>query len=251
MSEPSPKQPDPPRPAAQGMVQSLNQEGNTSVGNGLRAVPPGPERHGVRSLQNPPAGSLPAFEPCAAQQPAAKSEAAQPKSSLVISKSYRVRELPPPRSSRRPGRTMRRLPMPASRHVARRPCGRRGKAAGTADRTRCLADPTPGRGNFLRRRVRMPPRWEQWLADPQRRNSVGVGASIVINVALVCCWRSFCGRRREHRPPSRSMPGCAAGWRGDGSARQERAVPCANPWCGRSPQGAGDRGPGAACGSEI
>jgi len=36
----------------------------TSVGNGLRAVPPGLERHGGRSLQNGPAKVLPGFEPC-------------------------------------------------------------------------------------------------------------------------------------------------------------------------------------------
>ena len=50
--EPPPGKPNP----AFGMVQimvPLRRSG--SVGNGLRAVSPGPERHGVRSLQNPTA----------------------------------------------------------------------------------------------------------------------------------------------------------------------------------------------------
>ncbi len=43
----------------------------------------------------------------------------------------------------------------------------------------------PGRWSFLRRRAHVPPRWEQWLADPERRNHVGVGLSIVIYVAII------------------------------------------------------------------
>ena len=43
----------------------------------------------------------------------------------------------------------------------------------------------PKRWSFLRRRVRIPPRWQQWLADPQRRNPVGVGLSIAIHVAMI------------------------------------------------------------------
>jgi len=44
---------------------------------------------------------------------------------------------------------------------------------------------TSPRWSFLRPRVRIQPRWQQWLTDPRRRNGVGVGLSIAINSALV------------------------------------------------------------------
>ena len=74
----------------------------------------------------------------------------------------------------------------ASRHVARRPRGAAGTAAGTADRTRCIADPHARAVELL-----APPRSHPAaLASsgwpiPKRRNNVGVGLSIAIHVALV------------------------------------------------------------------
>jgi hypothetical protein len=43
----------------------------------------------------------------------------------------------------------------------------------------------PNRWDRLRRRVRIPPRWEQWLSDPRRRNRVGACTSIALHVAII------------------------------------------------------------------
>ena len=69
MSEPTPKRSDPSRPAVSTAGEKPRQVANLSYG-----ADPGRQ----------------------ALEPAAKDEVVRPKSSPVISKSYRVRELPPP-----------------------------------------------------------------------------------------------------------------------------------------------------------
>ena len=112
------------------------------------------------------------------------------KSSLVISKSYRVVELPPPPVVAPP-------PVDqaddndAPRHdrlpdaLASLP-ERERQAPIELDALQIGQSSLPaGRWSLLSRRVRMPARWVAWLADPQRRNSVGVMASIMIHIAII------------------------------------------------------------------
>ena len=154
MSEPTPTRPDPPQPAK-----------------------------GGDRLQTCPTGQITVAKRL---EPEANSEVVQPKSSLVISKSYRVRELPPPpivappgtdRAESHDGQPRDTLPdgLAAPPEVPRQP----------PIELDALQIRTPGRWSLLGRRVRMPPRWEQWLADPQRRSNVGVGASIMIHVGII------------------------------------------------------------------
>ena len=141
----------------------------------------------------------------------------------------------------------------ASRHVARRPRGAAGKAAGTADRTRCLADPHARAVEFLRRRVRIPPRWEQWLADPQRRNNVGVGVSIAIHVAIVVLLALVL--RAPARTPAAEPIHARAVQPAAGEAAARKAGACRAIARTRGAaghrRGAGDRGAGAARGCAI
>jgi hypothetical protein len=113
-------------------------------------------------------------------------EAERPKSSPVISKSYRVVELPPPPIVITPAADEAETDE-AERHDTL-PDGLAAPPEGPPEpaiELDALQIRAPQRRRSLRRRVRMPPRWEQWLADPQRRNNVGVGASIAVHVALV------------------------------------------------------------------
>jgi hypothetical protein len=119
------------------------------------------------------------------EPPAEEAEAARPKSSPVISKSYRVRELPPPPVIAPPGADQ--AETGDAQHHDTLPEGFAAQAEEPAELSielDALQIRAAGSLKFLRRRVRIPPRWEQWLADPQRRTSVGVGLSIAIHVVL-------------------------------------------------------------------
>ncbi len=163
MSEPTPIRPDPSRPA----VEQPEKGGDRLESDRLKTYP---------TAKLPVAKRL---------EPAAKDEVVRLKSSRVISKSYRVLELPPPP-----------VIVPPRPDRAETDDGHRDTLPEglTAPPERppepsielgALQIRTPGKRNFLRRGVRIPPRWEQWLADPQRRNSVGVGLSLAIHVAIV------------------------------------------------------------------
>ena len=147
--------------------------------------------------EQPAKGSIPVAkrlepptEEAAAKKPDAKDEVSPLKSSLVISKSYRVLELPPPPI----------VVLPRADHAATddaQPCDTlpEGLAAPPEELPEKPPEPpieldvlqirTSGRWSSVRCVVRIPPRWQQWLADPERRNNVGVGLSIAIHVALV------------------------------------------------------------------
>ena len=158
MSQPTPKRPDSTRPAAQ-------QPAKGQIPVAKRLEPP--------------------VEKAAAKTPAAKDEAARAKSLPVISKSYRVRELPPPPV----------VAPPEADHVEEGSQHRDTMPDGLAMLAEkppespvelgALQIGSPGAWNFLRRRARGPSRWEQWLADPKRRNKVGVAASMAIHVVLL------------------------------------------------------------------
>jgi len=123
-------------------------------------------------------------------EPDAKDETARPKSSPVISKSYRVVELPPPPviapplsaysevDDSQPHDTLPDGLLPSLEEPAE-------KSLEPPIELDALHIQMPGRWRSLRRRVRIPPRWEQWLADPQRRTNVGVGSSIAIHIAII------------------------------------------------------------------
>jgi hypothetical protein len=171
MPEPTSKRPDPTRPAVQ---QSAKTDDAPKTGS---------------TEQIPLAKRLEAE---------AKSEAAQSKSSRVISKSYRVRELPPPpiiappatdRAGKDDSRPCDTLPDGLTAPPNKPP-----EAAVDLD---ALHIRSPGRWSFLGPRGRAPLRWVQWLAHPQRRNSVGVGLSVVINVAILVLLALVL-----HRPPA-------------------------------------------------
>ena len=157
----------------------------------------------------------------------------------MISKSYRVRELPPPPVVAPPRADH--AETDDAQHHDTLPDGLAAppeKPPEPPIELDALQIRTPGRWSFLRRRVRIPPRWEQWLADPQRRNNVGVGLSIAIHVALVVLLAFVLQRARANAGRGTdSRPDRAAGRWGDGSGKQERRANCANPWCGRSPRG--------------
>lgn len=168
MSEPTPKQPDPTRPAAQQPAK-------------------GGDRLESDRLETRPTGKIAVAKRL---EPAAKDEVAQPKSSPVISKSYRVLELPPPpiivpllsdyseADDSQPHDTLPDGLLAPSEELAEKPLE-------PPIELGALQIEMPGRWSSLRRRVRIPPRWEQWLADPQRRTNVGVGSSIVIHIAII------------------------------------------------------------------
>jgi hypothetical protein len=121
-----------------------------------------------------------------AEKPAPSAEVIPAKSSEVISKSYRVRELPPP-----PVIT----PPVADAPKAGELLNEAGLAVGVGTTEDNEPEPpieldvlnirTKGTWFNLRRRVRMPPRWEQWLADPERRTSVGTTAGAAATVMLI------------------------------------------------------------------
>lgn len=160
MSEPTPR-----RPAAQ-------QAAKGQIPMAKRIEPPGEETK--------------------AKQPAERDEAAEAKSSPAIPKSYRVLELPPP-----PVITPPPIVAPPGTDYAATdpglhrdtlPDGLAGSAEGPPEspiELDVFQIRTPSRWRFLRGRVRTPSRWEQWLADPQRRNRVGVGSSLAIHVAII------------------------------------------------------------------
>jgi len=146
--EPAPDQPDPTRPA----VQETAQVDDTSKSH--------------------PTGRI--------------AVARRLESSPVISKSYRVRELPPPPVVVPP------QPYRAESDAAPSddtlPDGLRAppeQLAAPPIELDALQIRTLRPWSFLRPRVRIPPRWQRWLADPQRRNSVSVALSIAVNLVLV------------------------------------------------------------------
>jgi hypothetical protein len=155
VSDPSQKRPDPTRPAAQGA------KGNDS-------------------LQSSPPGQIPV---------ARRIATTPPKSSEVISKSYRVVELPPP--------PVIAPPIPIHEQPDNEPPQDRLPDNLVALPEHRAAEPTELGAlqiresplwTVFRRRVRMSPRWERWLADPERRNRVGMTASVVAQVVLIALW---------------------------------------------------------------
>ena len=120
-------------------------------------------------------------------EPPAKGEAARPKSSPVISKSYRVLELPPPPVIVMPP-PLDGVEADDAQHHDTLPDGLETlpeKPPQPPIELDALQIRASGRWNSLRRRAGIPPRWQQWLADPQRRNSVGVGLSVAAHLAVV------------------------------------------------------------------
>ncbi len=117
---------------------------------------------------------------------AASADVIPGKSSAVIAKSFRVRELPPP-----PVVTPPVADAPQASELIDEATLVGGVGAGFEK------EPEPpieldvlniranGAWSSLRRRVRMPPRWEAWLTDPDRRTSVGTTAGLAITVAFV------------------------------------------------------------------
>jgi hypothetical protein len=105
-----------------------------------------------------------------ARQGSANDKAAAVKSSPVISKSSRVRELPAP---------------PVIASPMRDTGGLQEKQLPPPIELEALQIAAPGGRSLFRRRVRLPPRWEQWLADPQRRNGVGLGAGLMLVTLIV------------------------------------------------------------------
>jgi len=158
VSEPTPRRPDPTRPAVQQPAKDRDR---------LKTCPTGDD-----GLKTRPVEPIPV--------------AKRLESSLVISKSYRVRELPPPPVVAPPqsGRaeTDDRQPHDTLPDGLAPPPEKHPEPPIELD---ALQIRTPGRWSFLRPRVRIPPRWQQSLVDPQRRNRVGVGLSIAIDAALV------------------------------------------------------------------
>jgi len=117
-------------------------------------------------------------------------EAARPISSPVISKSYRVLELPPPPVVVPPQPDY--AESDDSQPHDTLPDGLVAPPESPAEQPveppielDALQIRTSGRWSSLRRRVRIPSRWEQWLADPQRRTKVGVGLSIAMHIAII------------------------------------------------------------------
>ena len=200
MSEPTPKRPDPTRPAVQ----------PEKGGDGSKAYPTVPV--------------------------AKRLEATGPKSSLVISKSYRVRELPPPPVVALPRQTMQRPT--TGRLTTRCPTGwRRRQKNRRSRRSNSMRRRSARRAvAFRRRRVRIAATWEQWLADPQRRNKVGVGTGIALNIAIVV-FAAFVLHPRRNPVAEPIQPGRGELAMGQILGNQELSVNRTNPWCGRSPRG--------------
>ncbi len=107
----------------------------------------------------------------------------KPKSSEVISKSYRVRELPPPPKV---------APAASIRQEVIQPK--------TIELDSLVID-TEKVGSLFRNRIRMSPRWEQWLANPVRRERVGYGLSILVHL-IVLTALAFWITRLPRRDPS-------------------------------------------------
>jgi hypothetical protein len=115
--------------------------------------------------------------------PSASAEVIPAKSSEVIAKSYRVRELPPPPVVTQPV---------ADAPQAGELLDEAGRAVGLLEKEPAppieldaLDIRTKSTWSNLSRRVRMPPRWERWLTDPDRRTSVGTSASVAIMFVLI------------------------------------------------------------------
>jgi hypothetical protein len=121
-----------------------------------------------------------------AKNPLASAEVIPGKSSEVIAKSYRVRELPPPPVVTQPV---------AEAPQADELLDEAGRAVGVGVLEERELEPsieldaldirTKGTWSNLGRRVRMPARWEQWLNDPERRTGVGMSASLVVTLLLI------------------------------------------------------------------
>ena len=132
------------------------------------------------------------------KQQAASAEVIAARSSAVIAKSYRVRELPPP-----PVITPPVVAVPTASELIDEAAFPDGISAPEEK------DPEPpieldvlnirpkGTWSNLRRRVRMPPRWEQWLTDPERRTSVGTTAGLAITVVLIAL-AAFASKEPPH-----------------------------------------------------
>ncbi len=161
MPEPTPKPPETTRPAAQKPAKDDRLETYPTDGDKLKK-------------------QIPIARPL------------EPKSAVVVSKSYRVVELPPPPVVEPPvadeAKAVDAKPHDTLPDGLAAPAERPPETPIELDALQIRA---PQRWTFLRRRVRMPPRWEQWLADPQRRNNVGLGASIAINIAIVALLASM------------------------------------------------------------
>ena len=160
MSEPTPKPPDPTRPAAQQPAEDSDR---------LKTYPTDGDR--LKARPTPVAKRL---------------EAERPKSSPVISKSYRVVELPPPPIVITPAADEAETDE-AERHDTL-PDGLAAPPEGPPEpaiELDALQIRARSGGDSCAAASACPPRWEQWLADPQRRNNVGVGVSVAVHVALV------------------------------------------------------------------
>ena len=114
----------------------------------------------------------------------------KPKLSEVISKSYRVRELPPP-----------------PKVAPDNPQERQDTSQAKPIELDALAINTDNQGSLFRNRIRMSPRWEQWLANPVRREQVGYGFSILIHLVLLAALAFWITRspRREPGDEAREM----------------------------------------------
>jgi len=119
------------------------------------------------------------------QKPAASAEVIPLKSLPVIARSSRVRELPPPpvvapvAEPPQVGDLVREVKLPEGLKDPNE------KELETPIELDALNIRTRRAWSGVRRRISMPARWEQWLADPQRRNGVGMAASVAITVVLL------------------------------------------------------------------
>jgi hypothetical protein len=102
------------------------------------------------------------------EPPADDAKAATSKSSAVISKSYRVLELPPPPVIAPP------------QHDLDTPLEKQQPAPIELE---ALQIGMPQR--MLLRHVRMPPRWRRWLADPEKQSRAGIAVSLAMHAALI------------------------------------------------------------------
>ena len=235
MSEPTPKRPDPTRPAAPAAGERATRQ--------------------VENLSYGREGKMPVAKRF---EPPATDEAAPPKSSPVISKSYRVLELPPPPPIVAP-------PEADLRKATMRSITTRCPTASRRRRKSHAAEP-PIELDALQ--IRTPERWS--LLAPPRPHPAALGAVAGRSPAAKQRRRGseHCDPRRAGRAlgprsaPARAntgrgadpRPDRAAGCRRDGCRGRSVACHCPNPWCGRSRAGAletrGDRSSNR-CGFEI
>jgi hypothetical protein len=142
---------------------------------------PQPVKGGGKSQTGPAARPI----PVAKRLEATEKESAPPKASPAAPKSYRVRELPPPPvvvSPESPGAdAVDGPPHDTLPDVLSTPPEKLPEEPIPLD---ALQISSPARLGFLRQHVRIPPRWEQWLADVKRRNKVGVALSVAIHVVF-------------------------------------------------------------------